>query len=118
MTVRTVGRILLVDDDIGSRISLGALLEDEGHEVLEAASLAEARELLSKDPDVVLLDLHLGPVLGTELLPNVPPRARVVIMSGDPQETALIGVHAWLVKGADTAANLAVIASAVEAARS
>lgn len=116
------GRILLVDDDVAARISFGALLEDEGYDVLEAADLQQARKLLGQQPDVVLLDLHLGGSLGTELLPSIPAKARVVMMSGDPEDADLpegqAAVEAWLVKGADIAESLAVIARAVRAARS
>lgn len=111
------GRILLVDDDLGARLSLGALLEDEGYEVLEASNLHEARELLNKEPDLVLLDLHLGDVQGTELLNSIPATARVVVMSGAAPDTELTGIHAWLVKGADTRANLDAIASAIQCAQ-
>lgn len=79
--------IVLVDDDDGVRLTLAALLEDEGFEVQQADSCAEARELLSSDDDaiVIFLDEHLGDGLGSDLVPLIRarrPHAKIVTMSG------------------------------------
>ena len=37
-------RVLLVDDSDSVRLTLGAILEDAGHVVVEASSLAAARQ--------------------------------------------------------------------------
>ncbi|WP_433555552.1 response regulator [Pseudonocardia xinjiangensis] len=61
-------RLLLVEDDERIRLALGLALEDEGCEVVEAASGEEALELLSSTSvDVVLLDLMLPGVDGLEV---------------------------------------------------
>ena len=53
-------RILVVEDDKSSRYGMKALLESEGYEVSEAASLAEADAACAgKPPDVVVLDITL-----------------------------------------------------------
>jgi len=53
-------RILVVDDDPSIRLLCRINLELDGHEVLEADTLAKARETLAGgDVDVVLLDVHL-----------------------------------------------------------
>ncbi|HYR45660.1 MAG TPA: response regulator [Thermoanaerobaculia bacterium] len=53
-------RILVVEDDESSRYGMKALLESEGYEVSEAASLAEADAARAgKPPDVVVLDITL-----------------------------------------------------------
>jgi CheY-like chemotaxis protein len=53
-------RILIVEDDAASRYGLKSLLDSEGYDVLEAASLAEADEVLTRDqPDVIVLDITL-----------------------------------------------------------
>jgi DNA-binding NtrC family response regulator len=79
--------ILLVDDDDGSRVTLSALLEDDGFAVRSARSCAEARKILSEAAaaDLVLLDQHLGDGLGSDLVGLVrrhQPRAKIVLMSG------------------------------------
>ena len=54
-------RIVLIDDDAGVRNATAMLLRVEGFEVLCAASLAETREALARDPriDLVIADYHL-----------------------------------------------------------
>jgi DNA-binding NtrC family response regulator len=53
-------RILVVDDDPSIRLLCRVNFELEGHEVLEAASLPEARATLAgEDVAVVVLDVHL-----------------------------------------------------------
>ena len=83
--------ILIVDDDVSIRLLCRINLELDGHRVLEAATLGEAREVLADDPPaVVLLDLHLGPDSGWDLLTEIRqeyPDVRVVLLSG----TARIG---------------------------
>src|SRR4051794_4863106 len=83
-------RVLLVDDSNSNRAVLGALLTDEGMEVVHAGSSGAANGILEKsDPgapfDVVLLDQHLGDGLGTDLVPiikSLMPAARLVLISG------------------------------------
>jgi DNA-binding response OmpR family regulator len=78
--------VLVVDDERSLRLLCRVNLELEGHRVLEAATLAEARALVEQEaPDVILLDVHLGNDDGLELLDelealDVP--ARVVLLSG------------------------------------
>jgi DNA-binding response OmpR family regulator len=56
------GSVLVVDDDAGLRTLSRIVLELEGFHVREAASLAEAEAAIAEErPDVVLLDVHLGP---------------------------------------------------------
>lgn len=82
MTPRT---ILLVDDDVSVRITCAALLEDEGHRVLEAGSLAEARAQLDAAVDAAVIDLNLPDGLGTAFAAEVRarhPAAALVLMTG------------------------------------
>ena len=81
-------RLLLVDDDEGNRVTLAALLEDEGFEVDVAASFAEAKGVLEGAPPsyvAILLDHSLGDGYGTDLVPVIRvalPASKVVAMSG------------------------------------
>jgi DNA-binding response OmpR family regulator len=83
--------ILLVDDADAVRLTFAALLEDDGHRVVEAATLAEARARLDAPLDVAILDLHLPDGLGTVLVAELRarhPGAAIVVMSGDGVEIA------------------------------
>jgi DNA-binding response OmpR family regulator len=81
-------RLLLVDDDESNRVTLSALLEDEGYFVDLAASFSEARQRLLADPrpcDAVLLDHSLGDGYGSDLVPLIRrcwPKAKIIAMSG------------------------------------
>ena len=82
-------RVLVVDDEQSLRLLCRVNLELEGHEVHEAATLGEARELLERlAPDVVLLDVHVGSEDGLDLLHEI--RAlelpvRVILLSGSAE---------------------------------
>lgn len=53
-------RVLVVDDEPSIRLLCRVNLELDGHEVLEASSLATARrELEREEVDLVVLDVHL-----------------------------------------------------------
>jgi DNA-binding NtrC family response regulator len=61
-------RILVVDDRISTLKVLMALLADEGYEVLQATSGAQALEVLEAQPvDAVLADLKMPDLSGLEL---------------------------------------------------
>ncbi|HEX3854631.1 MAG TPA: response regulator [Polyangiaceae bacterium] len=81
-------RLLLVDDDEGNRLTLSALLEDEGFHVDVIASFGEATQLLEAgraDYAAVLLDHSLGDGYGTDLIPllrRALPGAKLIAMSG------------------------------------
>ncbi|MFV2007720.1 MAG: response regulator, partial [Longimicrobiales bacterium] len=63
------GRLLLVDDDRAFRRSTGALLEQDGHEVAEAADASEAVEALrERSFDLILLDLRMPGLDGIRLV--------------------------------------------------
>jgi two-component system response regulator AtoC len=83
---------LIVDDDEDFRESLAELVSREGHSVRQAASLAQARKLLTDDPaDVLLVDLVLPDGNGIELLNDeevaercaVVGRCEIVVITGN-----------------------------------
>ncbi|WP_437278506.1 response regulator [Sorangium sp. So ce375] len=84
--------VLLVDDDASSRLVLATLLEDEGFQVEEAASFAEAGQKLAAEGaryDLALLDQNLGDGHGTDLVAVLRarlPRAKAVLISGSGGE--------------------------------
>jgi len=78
--------ILIVDDEASIRESLGAILSDEGYEVLTAGSGEEALKTIEEElPNLVLLDIWLPGMDGIETLKAIKvdhPQLRVVVISG------------------------------------
>jgi DNA-binding NtrC family response regulator len=84
-------RVLVVDDEPSIRLLCRVNLELDGHEVLEAHSLASAREALAEeDVDVLVLDVHLhrerSDALVTECHARRPP-IPVVLVTGSVEIT-------------------------------
>jgi DNA-binding NtrC family response regulator len=75
--VSSVPTILLVDDQINMRRSMGLVLTHEGLRVLEAAHASEALALLGREAiDIVVTDVRLeGEADGTHLLRDIKARA-------------------------------------------
>jgi CheY-like chemotaxis protein len=100
--------ILLVEDNAFVIGALRLLLEETGHRVSDASTLAAAARVLSSDPpDVVLLDLTLGGEDGLSLMSSIDAasarRPIVVALTGhDDPETlercSRAGCRAVLVK--------------------
>ncbi len=66
------GQILIIDDEESIRFSLRGILEDEGHEVVEAESGEQGLELLGSDiPDMVFLDIWLPGMDGLKVLDTI-----------------------------------------------
>jgi two-component system response regulator AtoC len=77
--------ILIVDDEANARTNIGGFLVSRGYEVLEAATIAEAREKIKLgSADIILLDVQLpdgyGPMLLDEIA-NMPMRPPVIIIT-------------------------------------
>ncbi|NCC25352.1 MAG: sigma-54-dependent Fis family transcriptional regulator [Deltaproteobacteria bacterium] len=89
--------VLIIDDEQDIRLSLRGILEDEGFEVIEAATGEEGSRLaLEQSPDLVLLDIWLPGQDGLEVLdflhlrlPDLP----VIMISGHGNiETAVTAI--------------------------
>ena len=102
-------RILIVDDEVNIRRLYKSELEDEGYEVVTAASGAEALGILrSSAPDLVILDIKLEQENGLDFLRHmmdVRPSLSVILNSGystykDDFSSWL--ADAYLVKSSDT----------------
>ncbi len=100
-------RILIVEDEVIVRRSIGAIAEKLGCSTAEAGTLQVAREaLVGSDFDVVLLDLALPDGDGMDLVREVlrmptPPEVIILTGSGNPHgaEVALkIGAWDFLLK--------------------
>lgn len=78
--------ILVVDDEKDIRTSLSGILEDEGYEVICAASGVEGIECAQQElPDLVLLDIWMPGMDGLETLEKLKlmfPQVTVIMISG------------------------------------
>ena len=98
-------RVLLVEDEPMVRMTTSDLLADLGHDVVEAATAAEALALMNAQVDLLMTDLGLPDQDGLTLAAAV--RARyptlpVVVASGRQPDVA--SGHVWLEKPYDQAA--------------
>jgi len=103
-------RILICDDDPGVREVTGALLEQQGYEVISAASGREAITFAkAKSPNAILLDIFMPGMSGwdTALALSQSPDTRdipIVIMSGLPADLTTpspVVVIDWIGKPVD-----------------
>ena len=87
-------RIVLVDDDASVRLSIGAMLEELGHEVVEAAGGADALAVLAHDRrfDLLIIDFAMPLMNGGQLATEVKklwPGAPILFVTGYVENDAL-----------------------------
>lgn len=88
--MKTRQTILIVDDEQTARYGMRKAL-GESHNILEAASLAAAEQVLSThSPSIILLDLNLGGEDGMQLLEKsrteaTPPVVIIITAHGNEQ---------------------------------
>jgi len=79
-------KIMVIDDEVSIRSSLSDILMDEGYDVILASDGHEALERLSLDiPDLILLDIWMPGMDGTEVLKEIKkrwPDIKVIVISG------------------------------------
>jgi DNA-binding NtrC family response regulator len=82
----TQAKLLIVDDELSVRDSLGKWFREEGYEVSVAESASEALTLLAaQKPDVALLDIKMRGTDGIELqrrIHEIDPEITVIMMTG------------------------------------
>lgn len=93
-----MARILIIDDEEPIRFSLRGILEDEGYEVLEAATAEEGLTVAdTQSPDLVFLDIWLpgmdGLTAQTQLKANHPGLPVVMISGHGTIETAVAAIQ-------------------------
>jgi CheY-like chemotaxis protein len=106
-----MARVLVVEDDPWSQRIVVELLEMRGHEVLAASDVVSARAELAKQPQIVLLDIHIpgggGEAFLRELRASAAHATLPVIaltasaMSGDREKFLRQGFTAYLSKPID-----------------
>jgi two-component system, chemotaxis family, chemotaxis protein CheY len=89
-----MAKILVVDDAQFMRVKCSRLLQDAGHEVVEASDGSEAVELYqSAKPDAVLLDITMPKMDGLTALKEIrklDPNARVAMLTAMGQQAIVI----------------------------
>jgi CheY-like chemotaxis protein len=110
---RTGVRILIVEDNPTNRLLFHDILQLRGHDVLEAATVDEARAVLADSkPDLLLLDVQIPGGGGEAVIRDVRKRhdlAQMPIvavtslsMPGDRERLLSIGFQGYLSKPIDT----------------
>jgi CheY-like chemotaxis protein len=108
-----MARILIVEDNLLNRLLVHDIFELRGHEVMEAATVDEARLALSASrPDLLLLDVQIPGGGGEAVIREVrqrPDLAELPIvavtslaMPGDRERLLSIGFQGYLSKPIDT----------------
>ena len=117
-------RVLVVDDDRDTVVSLTLLLRDEGHDVRSVHSGRHVMgAILDFEPDVVILDIQLPELSGWEVAKTIRSRrgrARPMLigisgeyrMGADKILSEIIGFDHYLLKPYDPKALLALLGSA------
>lgn len=74
-------KILIVDDDQIVLDSLEFILESENYIPLKAKDPKEFFKLMNKNPDLILMDIHLENIKGEELVEDAQIEDKVIFMS-------------------------------------
>ncbi|MGD8997245.1 MAG: sigma-54 dependent transcriptional regulator [Anaerolineae bacterium] len=115
--------VLIVDDDDMIRSFLATILEEEGYEVLKAATGGQGEALLTERPvDIVLLDLRLPDVDGISILRNLhrsEPDVNVIVLTAfgavdSAVEAMKLGAYDYIDKASDTSKLKLVIQRALK----
>ncbi len=114
-------KILIVEDNAMNMELATDLLETQGYEVLQATSVAEARQILwSTKPDLILLDIQLPGADGLTLAEDLQrdPRTQAIpivavtahAMKGDEEKARKAGCCAYIPKPIEMDTFLAAVA--------
>lgn len=99
-----MARILIIDDDAELRMTLRAIVEQAGYEVVEASNGQEGLQRYVVVPtDVVLLDILMPEREGLETisaLRRLNPQVKIIAMSGGGQTGTMDFLHAAALMGA------------------
>jgi DNA-binding response OmpR family regulator len=104
------GRILVIDDELAIRLTVGEILRRAGYDATAVASGEEALELIQLQPfDLALIDLVMPGMDGAELMRCLqevaPDTVMIVLTARGSMETAIeairLGAHDYLTKPCD-----------------
>ena len=110
-------KVMLVEDEKITRITLGDALAKEGHEVVSCGTGREALSLLDETVAVVISDLRMPGMDGLELLRRIKetqPAIEVVLMTAystvaNAVEALKLGAHDYLTKPFATSEMLLIL---------
>lgn len=95
----TAKKILIVDDTVATLAGLVELLHDSGYEVVSAACFEDGKRLADlENPDLVIVDIRLGPYNGLQLAIREHlrhPERPIIITSGFPDEVLEREAHRY-----------------------
>ena len=115
-------RVLVADDERDTVATLAAILNDEGHSVVEAYSGPAVLAEIKKDlPDAIIVDLNMPDVSGLSVAraarrmyghdtPLMIAISGTFVAESDRMRTELAGFDHFLQKPCDTGALLALLA--------
>ncbi|MDP3880417.1 MAG: response regulator, partial [Dehalococcoidales bacterium] len=118
--------VMVVEDDIGTRITLCGILEDAGYSVIELKRGTDALEMIRGCPfEAVITDIRLPDISGMEILELAKmknPEAIVIMMTGYASvETAINavndGAYAYFIKPINPDEMKTAIANALKQQR-
>ena len=76
-------KVLIVDDDKGTREGLAEFLEEAGYEAIAVGTFEDAtRVLRTSPPDLLIADVRLGPFNGLQLVISSPQPIPAIIITG------------------------------------
>lgn len=75
--------ILIVDDDQLILDSLSFILKNEKFNILTAQNSKDFFKAMKKNPDLILMDIHLDEIRGEELVHDAQIEDKVIFMSSD-----------------------------------
>lgn len=82
--------ILLVEDDVSIQNSLSLYLKENGYETVCAGTIAQARQLVETDPDLILLDVTLPDGDGLSFLRSLHKDIPVIFLTARDDENLQI----------------------------
>ncbi|MDB5229884.1 MAG: hypothetical protein JWN76_689 [Chitinophagaceae bacterium] len=109
--------LLIVDDEKDVLVFLSMILSKRGFRVTTSHSTDSINELLDTSPELILLDINMPGMQGTEicdLVKHSPGKMNtpVILMSGNydlEKQAKNCGADAWLAKPFDTSSLVAMI---------
>ena len=122
----TDATVIVVEDEVGTRVTLCGILEDAGYRVIGLERGADALDMIRRSPfDAVITDIRLPDVDGIEILElakEINPEVAVIMMTGyASMETAVDavnqGAYAYFVKPINPDEMKTTIANALKQQR-
>jgi len=102
-----MAKVLIADDALFMRMTLGNILKEAGYEICEAKNGREMIEVYEKEnPDLIMLDITMPEMDGLDGLKNLKkryPKAKVIMCSAMGQQTMVLdairsGAYDFIVK--------------------